>query len=282
MLDLEELRQLIAFADCGRLSKAAEQLYISQPTLTRTMQRLEEEFGVPLFERTKNSISLNATGWQAVKEARGLVGNAEKAVQEVRAFDRRQRTITVSSAAPAPLWDLLPALSSEFPGMTIASSIKDEPLALRDLEDGDCTLAVLTTPAEGFTSIPFLREKLSISVTPGHALSDRQEVTFSDINGFNFLLARDLGFWDRLCREKMPASRFHVQQNDLAMADLIRDSSLPCFVTDLSLERRGGGIEGRITIPITDREADVTYYLAFSEESGALSASFKRVSRLGR
>ena len=57
MLNLLELEQLAAFADWGTLSKAAEQLHISQPTITRTMQHLEEEFGVPLFSRSKNKMS---------------------------------------------------------------------------------------------------------------------------------------------------------------------------------------------------------------------------------
>lgn len=57
MLNLLELEQLAAFADWGTLSKAAEQLHISQPTITRTMQHLEEEFGVPLFSRSKTKSS---------------------------------------------------------------------------------------------------------------------------------------------------------------------------------------------------------------------------------
>ena len=51
MLVLEDLAQLAAFADCGTLTRAAESLHISQPTITRTMQRLEDAFEVPLFER---------------------------------------------------------------------------------------------------------------------------------------------------------------------------------------------------------------------------------------
>ena len=65
MLDLLELEQLAAFAEYGTLSKAAQELHISQPTLTRTMKRLEEEFGVPLFVRGKNKIELNETGAEA-------------------------------------------------------------------------------------------------------------------------------------------------------------------------------------------------------------------------
>ena len=103
MLNLLELEQLVAFADWGRLSKAAENLNISQPTITRTMQHLEYSFGVSLFSRSKNHIALNETGWKAVEYARQLLKMEEDAVKNVRAFAKSLRTITVSSCAPAPL-----------------------------------------------------------------------------------------------------------------------------------------------------------------------------------
>ena len=53
MLDLNELEQLIAFADTGTLSKVAEAFHISTPSVTRSMKNIEEEFGVFLFHRTK-------------------------------------------------------------------------------------------------------------------------------------------------------------------------------------------------------------------------------------
>ena len=62
MLNLLELAQFVSFAECGTLSKAAEQLHISQPTLTRTMRHMEDVFGVPLFHRGKNHRALNQAG----------------------------------------------------------------------------------------------------------------------------------------------------------------------------------------------------------------------------
>ena len=59
MLDLLDLEQLVAFADYGTLSKTAEQLHLSQPTITRTMKRIEDSFGVSLFVRGKNKIAFN-------------------------------------------------------------------------------------------------------------------------------------------------------------------------------------------------------------------------------
>ena len=84
MLNLLELAQFVSFAECGTLSKAAEQLHISQPTLTRTMRHVEDVFGVPLFHRGKNHLALNQTGEIAVKQARKLLENAENAVQTVQ------------------------------------------------------------------------------------------------------------------------------------------------------------------------------------------------------
>lgn len=88
MLNLLELAQFVSFAECGTLSKTAEQLHISQPTLTRTMRHVEDVFGVPLFHRGKNHLALNQTGEIAVKQARKLLENAENAVQTVQAFNR--------------------------------------------------------------------------------------------------------------------------------------------------------------------------------------------------
>ncbi|HIZ74637.1 MAG TPA: LysR family transcriptional regulator [Candidatus Mediterraneibacter stercoravium] len=275
MLDLLELEQLSAFADCGTLSKAAENLHISQPTITRTMQHLEDVFGVPLFLRSKNHIALNETGWKAVEYARELLKDAKEAVEGVRAFDRSLHTINVSSCAPAPLWNLLPALSESFPGMTISSAIKNNVSVLDDLRSENCTLAVLPEglAPEDYCSVPFLKENLSICVPPDHELAGYSELSFAELNGYNFLLGTRLGFWDDMCREKMPASRFLVQTDQFTLQELIRESSLPCFVTDLTAEDKET-FGGRIIIPITDREAKVTFHLVFTEENKKYAERF--------
>lgn len=275
MLDLLELEQLAAFADCGTLSKAAENLHISQPTITRTMQHLEDVFGVPLFLRSKNHITLNETGWKAVEYARELLKDAKEAVEGVRAFDRSLHTINVSSCAPAPLWNLLPALSESFPGMTISSAIKNNVSVLDDLRSENCTLAVLPEglAPEDYCSVPFLKENLSICVPPDHELAGYSELSFAELNGYNFLLGTRLGFWDDMCREKMTASRFLVQTDQFTLQELIRESSLPCFVTDLTAEDKET-FGGRIIIPITDREAKVTFHLVFTEENKKYAERF--------
>ncbi|MBQ7248500.1 MAG: LysR family transcriptional regulator, partial [Deltaproteobacteria bacterium] len=62
MIELQLLEQLVAFEQHGTLSAASAALHLSQPSLTRSMQKLESLLGVPLFEREKNRIRLNPTG----------------------------------------------------------------------------------------------------------------------------------------------------------------------------------------------------------------------------
>ncbi len=103
MLNLEELERFITYADCGTLSKAAEQLHISQPTITRSMQHVEEVFGVTLFAREKNKLSLTSTGEKAIACVRVLLSTAEDTLRQLQVYDQSLHTISVESCAPAPL-----------------------------------------------------------------------------------------------------------------------------------------------------------------------------------
>ena len=258
MLYLQELKQLTAFAEKGTLAKVAEAFHISTPSVTRTMQHLEESFGVPLFSRGKNHIALNENGKLAVEYGRRLLQEAEQVVAQVQAADLRRKTIVVKSCAPAPLWELLRKLSAEQPGKMISSEICQNAQVQEALADGSCDIGILPFPVENGRE--WMRENLFVCVPKGHELAARKTLTFAQINGFNFLLRTQLGFWDTLCREKMPASRFLVQTDEEAFEELVRASSLPCFTTDY-FRQQSAAYEGRINIPLTDGEAQIIFYM---------------------
>lgn len=263
MLNLNDLEQLVAFADCGTLSHAAEALHISQPTITRTMQRLEEDFGAPLFERGRNRIALNATGTRAVEHARKLLFEAEQAVRAVQAFDRSQRVISIASCAPAPLWSLLPELAACFPENTLSSRVMDTPEVRTALLTDDCSLGILPHACESrdFICAPYMHEVLSVTVPLSHPLAKEERLTFDQLNGHNCLLRDELGFWSVLVRARMPASRFLVQTDAFAFDELVRHSTLLSFVSNLA-NPQNITPPGRTVLPIDEPEVDITYYLA--------------------
>ncbi|MCD8082831.1 MAG: LysR family transcriptional regulator [Clostridiales bacterium] len=279
MLNLSELEQLSAFARYGTLSKTAQELHISQPTLTRTMQHLEEEFGVSLFVRGKNCLALNETGKKAVEYANSLLSDASAVIDRVRQFDLSQRTILIESCAPAPLWSLLPALSEQFPDKMISSRLTDIPLILNRVKDQTCEIGILPYPAEDddVASVPFIREELSVCLPPDHDLSGCSSVTLEMLNGYNCLLKSDIGFWNDLCRQKMSASRFLVQTDEFEFLELARTSTLPFFVTNLALDV--DFVKERTVIPVSDPEANVTFHMTFRKENPDYLKIVQRIAR---
>ena len=273
MFNLTELKHFVTFAECGTLTKAAQQLHISQPTLTRSMQNMEREFGVALFEREKNRITLNKTGLKAVEYATKLLVETENCVTSVQEYDRHLHTITVKSCAPAPLWSLIPKLSSRYPDNEISSRIDTIHNIINEVQQGKCDIGVIPFEYDikrsdkwevindsGVTDRCFQEEKLYVCVPDEHALAGYKELTFSQINGYNCLLKDKIGFWNKLCHNKMPASRFLIQTDDFEFDELVKSSTLLCFTTNLAYYDTDILVKRKI-IPILDREADVVYHI---------------------
>ncbi len=196
MFELYQLAQLIAFAECGTLAGAAEQLHLSQPALSRSMQRLEAEMEVSLFKRQKNKIKLNDNGKLAVECAQKIVWQAQEMIRSVQDFDRKQRTILVGSCAPAPLWDILPALYNLYPDLTVSSELRENELLIKGLKDGTYQMIILPFEVneEGTVCRKFGEEHLFFSHPPAHPLSGSSSLCLQDLNGETMLLRSNIGF----------------------------------------------------------------------------------------
>ena len=263
VFEIYQLEQLLAFAECGTLSGAAERLHISQPALSRSMQRLETELQVPLFTRQKNKIELNENGRMAMDHARKIMDQAQDMVSRVQAYDRSRRTILVGSCAPAPLWEIPPLLSGLYPDRTVSSEIRENDVLLQGLRDDVYQLIILPYPVEepGIACVKYGEEHLFFSLPPAHPLSGSKALSMRDLNGETMLLRNRLGFWRDVATQKMPDTRF-LEQEDIAFNELVRSSALPSFSTDVVLHRDGASAN-RVNIPILDEKANVTYYCLY-------------------
>lgn len=273
-MNVTELKQLAAMEELGSFSEVARKFYVSTPTVTRAMARVEKFYGVELFAHGKNKVELTQAGRLAAAGARRTLRELETSVSEVRAYDRSLHTIDIISCAPAPLWDLAPRISRLYPELSTTSRVASLSQTEEALDQGDCDIAVLPRAVPGAAaSVHLMDEHLFLCVPADHALASRASVTFNDLNGFNFLLGSDLGFWNDIVRRNLPASRFLVQDDEFALSELIRTSSLPCFTTDVALRHRyRGGDEGRINIPIADPEVNVAFYLIATERGASKTA----------
>ena len=97
-MELRQLRYFAAVAVHGSFNRAAKELHLTQPAVSRQVQNLEEELGTALLQRTHNTVALTAVGEQFYEEARDLLGRADQAVRRVRA-QTAQVTLRISYVA---------------------------------------------------------------------------------------------------------------------------------------------------------------------------------------
>lgn len=267
MIELYELRQFAAFADAGTLSGAAEILHLSQPALSRNMKKLEDELGIILFERKKNKLELNKNGEYVLKLTKELLEGADSFAAKARDFDRKNRTISLGVCAPAPVWLLAPLITNTFPHMTLQTEMDDDRRLLGDLENN--VYQLIATHTQPDAAQYFYKEcgteSLMFALPKSHKYARRKSLSFAEMNGENMLLMSDIGFWNFVRTEKMPDSRFLVQDDRFSFNELVQASSLPSFTSDLA-EKYTEVPHNRINIPISDDEATVTYYLVCKPE----------------
>lgn len=259
MIEIYLLNQLVSFARCGTLSSAAEELHISQPALTRSMKKLEEDLGVILFERQKNRLSLNLTGQLAADCALRVLDQNQDLIDKVRAYDRSLHTIALGCCAPVPSYELTPRLQQLFGDMTISSDIRSDNYLWSGFEAGTYQLIVTHEQPAKETYTVCGHEKLFISVPPAHPLAAFDSVSFEDLAGVPFLQYSQVGFWFDLVTQKIPNPHLLMQDNRDTFLEIANNSALPTFFTNyFSHDKRS---LTRKIIPIQDPEAEVTYYL---------------------
>lgn len=263
MVEIYLLEQFCAFAEQGTLSAAAESLHISQPALSRSMKKIEEELGVSLFDRDKAKISLNETGELAAKLASELLSLNNGMVRRIKAFERSRRSVSVGSCAPFPMNELMPLLQEYFGGMLISSELSELDEIESGLLDNTYQIGILNKPtqSEELFCQRFINEHLYISVPKTHRLANRKYVKFKDFEGESFLLFEHIGFWKNICNEKMKGANFLVQNSMESLEELINGTDFPCFTTEAFVH--SAPYESRRTvIPIEEPEAYATFYIA--------------------
>ena len=263
MPELRHLEYLAAVAEEGTFSAAAEALHITQPALTRMMQRLEEELGLKLFERTKNHAELNEAGRLAVECAKNVLESAARMSERMERYRRSLTTLTIGSCAPGPTFTLIPRLTSLHPEMTISSVIYAEDTLREGLLNGTFQIIALSHPWEEKDILchSYVRETLMVSLPRTHPLAERKELKIADLSGLTMLLSSGLGIWQELHDKKMKDVHFIVQNDRKALHELISASDLPNFVTNLSGQYISYVPENRTAVPLTDPEATVQFYL---------------------
>src|SRR5437773_1165358 len=146
-MDVSRLRVLVAIADEGSLTAAAEALHYAQPSVSHHLARLEAEVGVPLVQRAGRGIRFTDAGVLLVERAREILGRIESARTDLAAHAGLRAGRVRLAAFPSALATLVPpaaaALAADHPGVELALVEAEPPEALTALRHGEADLALL-------------------------------------------------------------------------------------------------------------------------------------------
>ena len=263
MIETYLLEQFAAFAKCGTLLKASEELHITQPTLSRSMKKLEEELGVSLFHRENSKLSLNETGKVAADYTEKVLAANQDLIDHVLAFDRSLRTVSIGSCSPFPINELMPTFQDSLFGKTILTELSnsDEKL-ITGLKNHLYDLVILHSLPEdkALFSQRYMDEQIYISIAEDHPIAGQKSVSFDQLKGLRILMSAGIGFWMDICKAHFAESDLLVQNSMDALDELIDASNLPFFNSDRMIEL-GYESPGRRAIPISDEDAHASYWV---------------------
>jgi DNA-binding transcriptional LysR family regulator len=191
-LDLRKLRYFVAVAEHRHFGRAAAQLYIAQPVLSRQIRALERELGCALFVRTTRNVQLTPAGEQLKEDAPGLLASVDSTVRRVHEVDRGVERLVVAFAPGLHVSEAVRAFTSTHPAVEI------ELLHLRwweqdaPLRDGRADVGYLRRPFNdtGLRTVPIGHEAKVACLPVTHPLAHRRTIGLADLDGEQILDAQ--------------------------------------------------------------------------------------------
>jgi DNA-binding transcriptional LysR family regulator len=191
-LDLRKLRYFAAVAEHRHFGRAAEQLYIAQPVLSRQIRALEQDLGCDLLIRTTRRVQLTAAGEQLHEEARAVFAAVDAAIRRVHDVEHGVERLVVAFAPGLHVSPAIRAYAAIRPGVQIellqlSWFEQDAPL-----RDGRAQVGFLRRPFQdsGLRVIPVGSEPKVACLPRNHRLARRRKLTWADLEGESILNAQ--------------------------------------------------------------------------------------------
>lgn len=191
-MELDQLRYFLRVAERRNFTRAAEELLISQPALSRSIQKLEAELGQPVFERKTKSVSLTEAGQLLQARAQQVLSILDDTKAEITDDGQtgRIRVGAIPTIAPYFLPTVLKSFSLEYPSAQIVVQESTTEVLLKACNQGKIDLAViaLPVPAKYLEIEELFEEELFLVLPPDHALASQDQIRLSDVKAYPFVL----------------------------------------------------------------------------------------------
>jgi DNA-binding transcriptional LysR family regulator len=188
-MELYQIRYFLAVADTLNFTRASERSFVSQPALTKAIQRLEEAIGGRLFDRTKNSVQLTELGHAMLPNFRQIYDSANHAREQARLLTRDpHEVVRVGVMCTIDFHQVLPGFVESQEGRNeVALSFREGNLeGLTDaLDRGEVDVGIMCSPYEipkRFRATPLFSEDYVVAIGDDHRFSGRSEIEMAELD----------------------------------------------------------------------------------------------------
>ncbi|MDF2634179.1 MAG: transcriptional regulator, LysR family [Pelosinus sp.] len=225
-----ELRQIEYFCMVGKLhsfTRAAEQLHISQPSITQAIRKLEEEIGVQLFDRSKKKAVLTLEGQAFHARMEKVLEDCHLAVQEAKDF-KTWRKGTVKLGVPPMIGsylfpDIFSCFKNMYPGLQLIAFEETSSLeTVSKLEKDELDLAIIILPknSETLNTLVITQEQLVLCMHPDYPLRQQQSVSFDQLKNEKFILLKERSYQHQVVISR--CLQQHFMPNTILCSNQIR------------------------------------------------------------
>jgi LysR family transcriptional regulator, hydrogen peroxide-inducible genes activator len=196
-MNLKDLKYLVALADTGHFGKAAERTFVSQPTLSAQLKKLEEYLGVKLVERQPKNVQLTEVGKQIVVRARRMLDEGDEIVALARSntdpFAGKLKVALIPTIGPYLLPRVMQKIRKGLPHLGLMLYEYQTEALLKRLRDGEIDLGIMALPAiaDGIESRALYEENFTVALPNNHPLAAKTSIKVQDLKGHTLLLLED-------------------------------------------------------------------------------------------
>ncbi|WP_396637450.1 LysR substrate-binding domain-containing protein [Maribacter sp. R77961] len=234
-MTITQLQYVLAVAEYKNFTLAAEKCFVTQPTLSMQVQKLEDELDIQIFDRSKKPISVTEVGKKIVAQAKNIVNEADRikdVVDQEKGFIGGDFTLgIIPTIMPTLLPMFLKSFINKYPKVNLIIKEQSTENLIRNIQDGHLDAAIAATPLE----IEFIKERPLYYepfvgyVPKDHRLRALKEITPADLNVSDILLLQD-GHCFRegvlnLCKTPKKSGEEHFQLQSGSFETLINLSN---------------------------------------------------------
>lgn len=261
-MEMQQIRYFLAVCDQGSITHAAQLTYVSQPSLTQAIKKLEDEMGGALFTRTRSGCQLTPLGRMVESKLRKIYKDLQSTKAEAIRFNRLNTiplriglmtTIGAQRLSPSLAW-----YQQEYPNIELELIVDSEAELLKQLDSGSLDLVISApaqTPAPPYQSTLLYEERYVVAFSPSHRFKQLQKIDLKEIQAVPYL--------DRLNCELREDLKCICQSQEIALYAAYRSNSEEWI---LQMVKAGIGVALMPEYTLPKQATDISYRYLYEPE----------------